>query len=98
MEVVPRVRAANDLIDELALGKDFLVGDGPAEVPLVLLDPAHQVQRHDIRHYRLRRARRRPSRGWGPAGRGALPNNRWAMLPPAWRPPRSALDLGDPRG
>src|SRR5262245_61992296 len=53
VEVVPRVRAADDLVDELAFGKDFLVGDGPAEVTPVLLDPAHQVQRHDIRHHRL---------------------------------------------
>src|SRR5262249_7193309 len=42
VEIVPRVRAADDLVDELALGKNFLVGDGAAEQALVLFDPAHQ--------------------------------------------------------
>src|SRR5262249_47229905 len=69
VKVVPRVRAADDLVDELALGKDFLVGDGPAEVTLVLLDPAHQVQRHDIRHHRLLPVRSRASAGRTPAPR-----------------------------
>src|SRR5439155_12948964 len=50
VKVVPRVRPADDLIDELALRKDFLVRDWPTEVALVLLDPPHQMQRRDVRH------------------------------------------------
>src|SRR5262249_32376592 len=69
VEIVPRVRAADDLVDELALGKNFLVGDGAAEQALVLFDPAHQVQRHDVRHHRLLPVRSRAAAGGAPAPR-----------------------------
>ena len=50
VKVVARIRPPDDLVDELALREDFLVRHGRREEPLVLLDPAHQMDGRHLRH------------------------------------------------